>query len=460
MKQKLFCTILAFLFFTNYSNAQFVVKDITFSSNSVSNQGKVSGYGTQAGPYGIWLPDSGNVVTYIAGIAPGDGVGGQARFNTNGDFLCGTSMGSLGAEMARYNRSTNEWTTLGSLGFQADNTVSGGYAISGDGNTVAGLAWSDTTGGLLFAHAIAWNQTEGIIDLGSKFAGRSTRANAVSFDGSVVVGWQDFNGPWKSAVWKKNPAGEYFPNEYILIDTLGSATDEFNQLGECTTVSADGKWIGGNGDYANNNQPWIWSKESGLINLGTLPNLGNGFVAGMAADASIVVGWFDAQFWGDPQTPFIWTPTGGLRELNEYINNEMGLSTDTHQVYSAEAISPDGRYIAGYGVETSAGIYFVYRLSLAAPSGVQQINRTDIAIYPNPANSIITIENPSQATLTISSMDGKVFDLIGKLVQNSSLDNGKILTTINVSTLPNGIYLLSYIADGTTLSSAKVVVQH
>lgn len=62
--------------------------------------------------------------------------------------------------------------------------------------------------------------------------------------------------------------------------------DEFNQMGECSAISADGVWIGGYGDYANNHQPWIWSIDWGVINLGTLPNTGNGYVSAMSADAN------------------------------------------------------------------------------------------------------------------------------------------------------------------------------
>ncbi|MBK8584740.1 MAG: hypothetical protein IPN88_04605 [Bacteroidetes bacterium] len=70
--------------------------------------------------------------------------------------------------------------------------------------------------------AVAWNPTEGFMDLGSLFAniGRSTRGNAVSGDGSIVVGWHDFNGPGSllrgDKTWQ-----EVISNEYLLIDTNG-----------------------------------------------------------------------------------------------------------------------------------------------------------------------------------------------------------------------------------------------
>jgi len=281
MKKILLISLLSFN--VNFLFAQFLVENSFFQPTGVSDVGLVAGYSAQAGPYQIWNPDSATV-TDIGGVAPGQGVGGQARFSTGGNFISGTSIGSSVPELSRYSLLTGQWTALGSLGFMVDSTLSGGFGISGDGNTVVGLSWADTTGGLAYAHAIAYNATEGIMDLGSLFFGRSTRANAVSDDGSVVVGWQDFNGPWKSAVWRKNPAGGYFANEYILIDTTANPNDEYNQMGECSSVSADGKWIGGYGDYANANQPWIWCEDSGVINLGVLPLTGNGYVSGMTAD--------------------------------------------------------------------------------------------------------------------------------------------------------------------------------
>lgn len=446
--KNLFIT-LAFLIFANLVSAQFIVKEETFSPNGLSNQGKVAGYQVQAGPYALWLPDSGNVIIDIGGIAPGNGVGGQARFCADGNLLSGTSMGTNGPEMSKYNRATDQWTTVGSLGFSVDGNVGGGYAISGDGNTVAGLAWADTTGGYAYAHAVASSVAEGLMDLGSLFdtIQKSTRANAVNYDGSVVVGWQDFNGPWKSAVWRKNPAGGYFPNQYILLDTNASATDEFNQMGECSAVSADGNWIGGYGDYANNNQPWIWSRDSGVINLGAIPNVGNGYVSDMTADASIVVGWFDGQLFGDPLTPFIWTRVTGLQDLNSYINNVLGYPTGTHQVYTADRISPDGHYIAGYGVNTATFTYFVYRVTLPFPTGLHDVSEQgNIEIYPNPAADLITIKNIRKATLTVSSLDGKVIEK-AEINQNYVLD---------ISKYTAGVYLLS-LQCGDLLRTEKIV---
>lgn len=438
MKKILLTTFISVLCSANFLIAQFISMESFFYPTGVSDQGLCAGYSAQTGPYQVWNPDSGTT-TDIGGIAPGSGVGGQARFSSGGSFLSGTSHGANFPELSRYSFATGQWTPLGSLGFMIDSTLSGGFGISGDGNTVVGLSWADTTGGFAYAHAVAYNAAEGLMDLGSLLSstGRSTRANAVSGDGSVVVGWQDFNGPWKSAVWRKNPAGGYYPNEYLLIDTTGNPNDEFNQLGECSTISDDGTWIGGYGDYANNNEPWIWNRDSGVINLGTLPNVGIGYVSGMSADASIVVGWFDAQLFGDPQTPFIWTHAGGLQELNAYINNVLGDSTGMRQVYAASSISSNGQYIAGYGVDNASFNTFAFRVSLA-PTGIQDAaGKNSVRIYPNPAAHFVTIENSGQAVITLSSIDGHIL--------KTEKSNGKI--SLDLSTYASGIYFLSLKSD-------------
>lgn len=442
MKSKYLICLLAFTAISQVGFSQFIIKDSYFETNDVSNQGLVVGYNEWAGPYSIWTPETG-VVDTIGGIAPGNGVGGRAMFSADGNFLSGTNNGSQGPEPARYNRTNDTWTALGNLGYSLDNTYGGGYAISGDGNTVVGNAWADTTG---YTDAIAWNPTEGMIDLGTLFPGRSTRANAVSQDGSVVVGWQDFNGPWKSAVWRKNAQGGYDPNEYILLDPQGSATDEFNQMGECSAISANGVWVGGEGDFANNGNPWIWSEATGVIDLGTLSAGGNGYVAAINENGTVAVGRIQVGPW-DPELPFIWTASGGMQNLNDYVQNTLGLSMGTNVIYSANCMSPSGQYIAGYGVNTATFAYFAYRVSLS-PLGVNENTQAEISAFPNPATDQLTIENTGEATLFVSNPEGKT------IVKTTISGNAQL----DVSAYAPGVYFLSFEAhDAQTVKTIRFV---
>ncbi len=435
MKKALHCLLLLLLLYPIGSVfAQFTVKPTYFETTGVSNQGIVVGYEGWAGPWSLWNADL-NTTQVIGGLAPGNGIGGQARFSDDGAFISGTSMGLMGPELSRYDHASGIWTPMGSLGFAVDSTVSAGFCISGDGQTVVGNAWADTTGGHGYTHAAAWTQAEGFVDLGSMHSNiwASARANAVSHDGSVVVGWQDFNGPWKSAVWRKNPSGGYFPNEYLLLDTTGSATDEYNQLGECSAISADGNWIGGHGDYANSNEPWIWSAATGVINLGTLSPGAQGYVSGINADGSVVVGRFNLGPW-DPQLPFIWTPWMGLQNLNTYLNDSLGIATGSSRIYSANCMSADGRYLAGYGVDDSTFAYFTFRVTLPLMVNVQPASAPKIVrCYPNPATDRMTVENVGKATLRVYSAKGREISAI------SIHDNHRL----DVSNYPAGIYLIA-----------------
>lgn len=439
-------SLLTGLFLAQGALAQFIIREDFFSPTGLTNAGLVAGYTEQAGPYQLWNPDLGSTED-IGGLAPGMGIGGQAQSSYSGQLLSGTSMGAEGAEISRYDLATGEWTLLGGLGTVIDGTVSGGFSISGDGQTVVGLAWGDTIGGLpAHAHAVAHTQAEGLMDLGTLFTGRSTRANAVSEDGSVVVGWQDFNGPWKSAVWRKDPSGGYYPNTYLLLDAGGDPNDEYNQLGECSVISADGTWIGGYGDYANNNEPWIWSEGTGAINLGHLPLTGNGFVAGMTADASKVVGWFDGELFGDPQTPFIWTEAGGLQDLNTYVN-DLGIATGTARIRTANCMSSDGRYIAGYGMDDVSFTWFAYRVDLDASAGLATASAAKgIMVYPNPTSDLLTVRSDERAELSITAADGRVV--------LRSLVNGAV--TVDLSAFAPGVYALALRSGGILRTQAVI----
>ncbi len=411
--------------------SQFIVKpDSYMETYDVSNDGDVVGYTDWGGPYFIWYPETGNVDS-IYGLAPGNGIGSHAMFSNDGLFLSGTTEGPDGPVMARYDRAGDTWSVLGSLGWSIDGTWSGGYSISGDGSTVVGNSWADTTGGYAYSHAIAWNQEEGIMDLGTMYFGRSTRANDVSGDGSVVVGWQDYNGPWKSAVWRKDPNGGYFPNEYILIDPQGDPTDEYNQAGECTAISADGNWIGGAGDFANNGNPWIWSETTGFIDLGTLAPGGMGYVAALNNDGTLAVGRIQQGPW-DPELAFVWTPQGGIEDLNEYAQTTLGLDLGNNVIYSANCMSPDGSYIAGYGIDTVTFDFIAYRMSMETLD-VHETAEHYFNVYPNPATNVITVDCLGNATITITSPSGQIIEQIET--------TGK--QQIDISAYADGIYFVT-----------------
>lgn len=303
-------------------------------------------------------------------------------------------------EQSMYNVANAEWTVMGSFGYSIDGSKSSGYNISDDGTTVVGGAYTLKVQGEPGApyHATAWTAADGLIDLGSLFAStnRNTRANAVNGDGSVIVGWQDFNGPWKSAVWRKDANGHYLPNVYLLVDPNGDPNNEFNQLGECQAVSEDGTWIAGDGDYANNNEPWRWSETSGYESLGTLAPGASGHVTGMSADGSIIIGFFIIDPW-TPNIPFIWTEATGMVEFNSFVTGTLGYTMDASPIWSVNGLSANGKYISGWGYDPTIGPWgdlFTYRVEMpGVPNNDDCVDATALACGDLVTNSTVFATN-------------------------------------------------------------------
>ena len=85
--------------------------------------------------------------------------------------------------------------------------------------------------------------------------------------------------------------------------------------------------------------------------------------------------------------------------------------------------------------------------------------RGRLMVFPNPANEQVAVLTPYQWLPHKSVL--QVHDVLGRLVATIAvLPNSSDFTTIDVSTLPNGIYLISLTADGVRLAQAKMVVQH
>lgn len=224
-------------------------------------------------------------------------------------------------------------------------------------------------------------------------------------------------------------------------------------MGECSTVSPNGVWIGGYGDYANNGEPWIWSNATGLVNLGTMPNGSSGFVSGVNDSGTVAVGWFDGQFFGDPQIPFIWTATNGLQELNAYINTTLGLTTAPYVAYAANCLSTNGKYIAGYGIDTVNFVFFTYRLSTSAPLKIKEVSEAiDFSVYPNPFTHSATLDFATDEWHSV-----KVLDVLGKEIKSFIITGKKGI--IEKRDIPSGIYIIQVSDRNKNQTNKKISIQ-
>ena len=99
---------------------------------------------------------------------------------------------------------------------------------------------------------------------------------------------------------------------------------------------------------------------------------------------------------------------------------------------------------------TLSGTYYVYNLVIAKVNnvGIEENSNNSITVYPNPANSIINVNNSENAQITVFDISGRVMATIEKASENQ---------TISVENFANGTYFLR-IADGNSVVTKKFMV--
>ena len=224
------------------------------------------------------------------------------------------------------------WTA--SNGMQDLGTLPGGsrseaYGVSANGAVVVGRSY---TAAARQYRAFRWTASNGMQDLGTLPGGYYSEAYGVSADGRVVVGRADnAAGRWRVFRWTASGG---------MQDLGGGGV--FNSA---FAVSADGSVVVGWAD----GRAFRWTASGGMHNLGTLGGI-HSCAYGVSADGRVVVGWAEnaARQW----RAFRWTASSGLMEdLN---TTYASLLTNGSELMEARAISPNGRYIVGWGYKAGA----------------------------------------------------------------------------------------------------------
>lgn len=422
-----------FVFGFSVTSAQLtVMASGNFNVGSVSNNGVVSMH-TSAG--GIYKWDAVNGFAQIGSVANGYPAAGRTVVSVDGTKIASstTNTGTQFNEISTYDIATSTWTTRGGLvptGW--DGSVSSTWGMNTTGEVIVGLGWLTAAN----AHAVKWTQEGGVEDLGSIVPNRSSRANAINSDGTVIVGWQDeANGSRRGAKWVNGV-------ETFITDNNG------DYVGEAGDVSADGNTIIG----ASLPEPYVWNSVTGLTYI-SHPNSSaffRGGATGIAADGKTVVGYFRA-FSAPPMSGegFIWTSTGGRVNLNDYVVG-LGISTQGVTMSLPLAISQDGKKIAGVGTNSSGQIVAFY-LDISSYLSTQDRSKTKgkISIYPNPVKDIMYIKGAGTIEKAV------IYNMVGQVVRTlNSVEN-----QIDVSTLSKGTYMLEFFVKGEVSQSLKFIKQ-
>ncbi|MCX7688372.1 MAG: hypothetical protein N2045_10415 [Fimbriimonadales bacterium] len=241
---------------------------------------------------------------------------------------------------------------LGTLGGQE----SWALGVSADGSVVVGGAYNASNQ----YRAFRWTAATGMVDLGT-LGGRTSWANDVSANGRVVVGTaQHTGGFYRAFRWTQETGMQNLGAPGVI----------------ARGVSANGAVVVGELAY----HAFRWTQATGIVDLGTLGGSGSS-AWGISVAGTMIVGW--AHDTRGRQRAFRWTQAEGMRDLGvdgfpsdisadgsvvvgTSGNYAFHWCADTDRVQSlnityaslltngsylraATAISPDGRYIVGWG---------------------------------------------------------------------------------------------------------------
>lgn len=295
----------------------------------------------------------------IGGAVAGNGVGGQPSISNDGMRIGGTEFNSASGfnEMSYYDTASGTWTSVGGIGSSSGTSISSGWGISGDGQTLVGLGWVNAGE----AHGISWNGGAAV-DLGTTVTNRSTRANAANFDGTVIGGWQDdTTGFRQGAVWVNG-------DQELIFNLAGQQVDEVSAISEDGQY-ASGLFIAGFGQTADT---YRYDINSGTV-IDIENTLGTSRMAGAAinADGSLIGGGM----WNvGPATlgdAFLWEEGVGTMSVEDYLTaNGVGGWDSNFEFSFVTGISSDGQWIVGWGRDGTNSVSWAARInSVPEPAG-------------------------------------------------------------------------------------------
>lgn len=215
---------------------------------------------------------------------------------------------------------------------------------------------------------------------------------------------------------------------------------------ELRSVSSDGKWLGGKGgELSLIKNPYIYSIETGIVEL--TDNGVGGTVSDINNEGDIAIGWY-----GTGESGWIWTKEDGIMDINDFARNVLGAEY-TGTLCSAYDMSPNGRFVIGYGMEGTQD-FFGYMLDLKQwlEDREQGTGIADVTVYPNPATDELHIDMLSDGNAHVN-----LYDLTGRKVYSSKVTDTS--NVVNISSVKNGIYVLE-VQAGNARKTMKFQVKH
>lgn len=244
------------------------------------------------------------------------------------------------------------------IGTQALGTLPGGQfsygnAISADGSIVVGE--SDSPSG---SRAFRWTASGGMQSLGTLPGGTFSVANTISADGTAIAGYGNTASGTHAFRWTASGGMQ-------SLGVLAGGTQSYG-----TAISSDGSVVVGYGDTSTGEHAFRWTASAGMQDLGTLPGSPDSHANSVNGDGSIVVG--DAT-----SGAFIWTPSRGMLDLKNYLTT-LGVDLTNWTLYTGNGLNVDGTGIVGTGSFNGARRAWV--ATGVAPPPVPALSKSGLAI--------------------------------------------------------------------------------
>ncbi len=306
--------------------------------SGVSASGAILVGNLEAGGGFYWMPTTGVIF---------NGGNGAANVSRDGRTVVGSAADSRGIAQAAIWLRATEWQLLGSFPGAApcDASLSSASDTSSDGRVVVGQARNGCT----FSHAFRWDESTGIVDLGSSVAGRNSSARAVSGDGKVVVGFQErSDGTRQAARWVDG-------RQELVPGPSGSIA---GFVGDANGTNHDGSIVVGRICRFGNpldQSAWVWTPGEGTRCLpapALRPSPGPVIITDANAvsdDGRIVVGRQGVA--SSPDSDAVIWIDGTPSYLKDYLQANGVPDAFATWINTGEVtdVSPDGRILVGYG---------------------------------------------------------------------------------------------------------------
>lgn len=339
-----------------------------------------------------WAAGSITNVGYLGGLQTG-----ISGISADGLAAAGDAYDGLGGNRAFYWTSTGGMIDIGDLGGGA---FAFGLGLSGDGSTVIGYSMNPS----FELEAYRWTAGGGMIGLGNLGGGYS-QANAVNYDGSVIVGESDNGAHLEAFRWTAGGG-------MVGLGDLGGNSSFASGLNADGSVVV-GASINGSGNY----EAFRWTSGTGMVGLGTLGGADSSAFA-TSADGSIIVGQADnasgnieAFRWesgtmiglgmnggtfsyaadisddgsiiyaNSDNGVFRWTAADGPVSLDTLIASA-GIDMTGWTISEVRDINSDGTILAGGADFNGVGSGFILTLIPGAPAGIITPGELEQSLLP------------------------------------------------------------------------------